>query len=159
MRSCRIHPLWPAFALAALGSASFAQASQVDPARAPVEKQGLAFAEAFNRGDIVAVAAMYAEDAIAFPPDSAMVRGRPAIEALWKGARDSGIKAVTFNVEDVQSAGNLAVEVGTAVLKIQPANQPETSQTIKYVVVWKCQKDGAWKLHRDIWNGMPAPAK
>ncbi|PYQ22504.1 MAG: DUF4440 domain-containing protein, partial [Acidobacteria bacterium] len=86
-----------------------------------------------------------------------MARGRPAIEALWKGARDSGIEAVTLNTIDVQSAGNLAVESGTATLKVQPPNQPEQSQNVKYVVVWKRQKDGTWKLFRDIWNGMPAP--
>jgi len=156
MRFAGIRPL-VGLAYVALAVPAFAQAARTDAARAAIEKQNAAFVAAFGRGDMAAVAAAYTEDAIAFPPDSEMARGRPAIEALWKGARDSGIKAVTLNTIDVQSAGNLAVESGTATLKVQPPNQPEQSQNVKYVVVWKRQKDGTWKLFRDIWNGMPAP--
>ena len=29
----------------------------------------------------------------------------------------------------------------------------------KYVVVWKKQEDGSWKLHRDIWNSNLMPAE
>ena len=31
--------------------------------------------------------------------------------------------------------------------------------TVKYVVVWRRQKDGTWKLHRDIWNAIPQTPK
>ena len=149
------------FLLAALpllfaSRAFFAQTSKTDPARASLEKQGAVFAEAFNRGDIAAVAAMYSEDAMILPPDGETVQGRPAIEALWKGTLDSGVKSIAFTVLDVHSSGDFAVEVGKADLKIQPANQPESSQTVKYVVVWKREKGGVWKLFRDIWNSMPS---
>lgn len=30
-----------------------------------------------------------------------------------------------------------------------------TNAVVKYVVVWK-RVDGQWRLHRDIWNTMPA---
>ena len=54
------------------------------------------------------------------------------------------------------SSGELAAETGTAVLTTRQG----ASQNAKYVVVWKRQKDGAWKLYRDIWNAMPqAPAR
>jgi ketosteroid isomerase-like protein len=29
-------------------------------------------------------------------------------------------------------------------------------QTAKYVVVWKKAVSGAWQLHVDIWNSLPA---
>ena len=127
MRRNRVHLFVAALQLILFNSASFAEAPKADPARAPIEKQGAAFAEAFNRGDIAAVAAMYSDDAIVFPPDGDMVQGRSAIEALWKETRDSGVKAVAFTVSDVHSSRDLAVEVGKADPTIQPANQAESS--------------------------------
>jgi uncharacterized protein (TIGR02246 family) len=158
MRLNRVHLFIAALPFILFNPASSAEAPKADPARAFIEKQGTAFAEAFNRGDIAAVAAMYSDDAMLFPPDSDIVQGRSAIEAQWKGTRDSGVKTLAFTVQDVHSGGDLAVEVGKADLKIQPPNQPESSQTVKYVVVWKREKGGAWKLFRDIWNSMPSPA-
>src|SRR5690348_8994258 len=39
----------------------------------------------FNKGDFDGVASLYTADATAFPPGSAMVKGRAAIGAMWKG--------------------------------------------------------------------------
>jgi uncharacterized protein (TIGR02246 family) len=135
-----------------------AEPPKADPARAQIERLGKEFIDAFARGDFPAIARMYAEDAIAFPPDGDMVKGRAAIEALWKGASDTGVKSLEFNVVDVVSSGNLAAETGTAVLHVQPAGQAETTANVKYVVVWR-KGPGGWQLYRDIWNAMPgAPA-
>ena len=136
----------------------WAEPPKADPVRAALERLGKEFSDAFAQGDFPAVARMYAEDAIAFPPDGDMVRGRAAIEALWKGASDTGVKSLEFTVVDVTSSGNLAAETGTALLHVQPAGQPETTANVKYVVVWK-KGPGGWQLYRDIWNAMPgAPA-
>ena len=135
-----------------------AEPPKADPARAAIDRLGKEFVDAFARGDFPAVARMYAEDAIAFPPDGDMVRGRVAIEALWRGASDTGVKSMEFNVVDVVSSGNLAAETGTAVLHVQPSGQAETTANFKYLVVWK-KTGAAWQLYRDIWNAMPgAPA-
>jgi uncharacterized protein (TIGR02246 family) len=135
-----------------------AETPKADPTRAALEKLGKEFADAFARGDYSAVTRMYAEDAIAFPPDGDMVKGRPAIEALWKEAGATGIKSLEFHLVDVASSGNLAAETGTAVLHIQPAGQAATTASIKYVVVWK-KGAGGWQIYRDIWNALPgAPA-
>jgi len=152
-------PVLVVFSLLAFSPSGFTQPAKSDPVRAAIEKQNAAFSAAFGRGDIAAVAAAYAEDAIALPPDGEMVRGRPAIQALWKGLLDAGGKAITLTTVDVHSSGSLAAETGTATLKIQPPSGAEQSQAVKYVVVWKKQPDGTWKLYRDIWNAIPASAK
>jgi uncharacterized protein (TIGR02246 family) len=130
---------------------------KMDPARAAIEKVGKDFAAAYARGDYSAVARMYAEDAIAFPPDGDMVKGRAAIEALWKEAGASGIKSLEFEIVDVVSSGNLAAETGIATMHIQPAGQAAATAKVKYVVVYK-KVGGAWLLYRDIWNSMPGAA-
>jgi uncharacterized protein (TIGR02246 family) len=123
--------------------------------KAAIEQAGARFADAYARGDAKAVAAFYTEDAIAFPPGGEMVKGRQAIQQMWQSTMDSGVKSLAFTVVDVGASGDLLHETGTAKLNIQaPGKEPATA-SIKYVVVWKRQGND-WKLHRDIWNDLPA---
>ena len=125
-------------------------------ARPGIEKANAAFSLAFERGDAKGLAEMYTADAIAFPPDHEMINGRDAIGAFWKATRDSGVRSVTLTTIDVGRSGDIAYEVGKAALRIEPDGQPPTTALVKYVVVWKRGPDGSWKLHRDIWNSLPA---
>ena len=99
---------------------------------------------------------MYTPDAIAFPPDSEMIRGNEAIGEFWKATRDSGVQSAALTTIDVGRSGDVAYEVGKVSLTIQSAGKEPTTAMAKYVVVWKRQVDGSWKLHRDIWNSLPA---
>jgi uncharacterized protein (TIGR02246 family) len=128
----------------------------VGDVRAAIEAANAKFSEAFARGDATTLSAMYTPDAIAFPPDSQMIRGNEAIGAFWKAARDSGVRAATLATVEVGRSGDVAHEVGTVSLTIQPEGKEPTTESAKYVVVWQRQADGSWKLHRDIWNSLPA---
>jgi uncharacterized protein (TIGR02246 family) len=123
--------------------------------RAAIEQAGIRFAEAYERGDAKGVAAFYTEDAIAFPPGGEMVKGRQAIQQMWQSTMDSGVKTLSFTVVDVGSSGDVAYETGTVLMKVQPAGKDPATASAKYVVVWKKQGND-WKLHRDIWNDLPA---
>jgi ketosteroid isomerase-like protein len=68
---------------------------------------------------------------------------------------DSGVKSLAFTVVDVGSSGEIAHETGIARMNIQAQGKEPTTAAVKYVVVWKLQGDD-WKLHRDIWNDLPA---
>jgi uncharacterized protein (TIGR02246 family) len=125
--------------------------------RPAVESGGKEFMAAFDAKDSARVGSLYAMDAIAFPPNSEMVKGRDAIQTFWKGIMDAGMKA-TVEVVETESEGNLGVEVGKYTILDASG---KTVDEGKYVVVWK--NEGGWKLYRDIWNtNMPtatAPAK
>jgi uncharacterized protein (TIGR02246 family) len=128
----------------------------VREARAAIEAANAKFSEAFARGDGKALAAMYTSDAIAFPPDSDMIDGNEAIGEFWKTTRDSGVQSAALTTVDVGRSGDVAYEVGKVSLTIEGAGKERTTAMAKYVVVWKRQSDGSWKLHRDIWNSLPA---
>ena len=128
----------------------------VRDARAAIEAANAKFSEAFARGDTKALSAMYTSDAIAFPPDSEMIRGNGAIGEFWKAQRDGGVQSAALTTIDVGRSGDVAYEVGTVSLTIRLAGKEPTTAMAKYVVVWKRQVDGSWKLHRDIWNSLPA---
>ena len=147
-----------ALVLLATSGAAPGEPPAPDPHRTRVEVLGKSFAAAFNRGDVAAVAKMYAADAMAFPPEGEVVKGRAAIEAMWKGVRDMGVQSIDFEVVDVQSSGILLVESGRANLRVAGAGPAQATVSVKYVVVWKKQKDGSWKISHDIWNSLPAPA-
>ena len=132
----------------------FPLAAVAQDVQAEIVKNNEKFATAYNQGNLGGVAAMYTEDAIAFPPGGDLVKGRTAIEAMWKDVRAAGLTDLALQTLSVERDGSLAVEVGTGTAKMKGA-----SQRIKYVVTWKRQSDGAWKLHRDVWNEMPAATR
>src|SRR6516164_10994772 len=117
--------------------------------QAEIEAVNAKWMDFFNKGDFSGVASLYTEDATAFPPGSAMVKGRAAIAAMWKGMAEqvSDPKVTTLDVKALGSSA--AREVGTFSLKTRGAAPQEV--TGKYVVVW--EKVGSdWKLANDIWN-------
>jgi uncharacterized protein (TIGR02246 family) len=120
--------------------------------RQEIEQRNQEFVAAFNRGDAAGVAAGYAEDAKVLPPGGAMVSGRQAIQQFWQGVMGMGVREVDLQTQEAQANGDLAYEIGSATLKIQPEGGSATTDTVKYVVVWKRQPGGTWQLAVDIWN-------
>jgi len=157
MHRIRVFLVALSLALACVSSAS-GQMPKMKADQDRLERMGAKFVDAYKRGDFQAIGSMYDENAIAFPPDADMAMGRQAIQDFWKGASDSGVKSIELTLLGAESSGNYMIETGKAVVHVQPAGQPETTVNSKYVVVWKKQKDGSWKIYRDIWNGMEAAA-
>jgi len=145
----------PSFALL---SCATPQNMDVATVRMAIEAGSAKWMEAFNRGDAAGVAALYAEDATVLPPNSQMIQGRPGIESFWSGAIQMGLRDVSLTTVEVAGSGDMAYEIGKYTLKIQPAGRRAITDSGKYVVAWKRQTDGTWRLHADIWNSsMPAP--
>lgn len=128
--------------LAAAGSAS---AQTVATIRQLNDK----WEDAFNKGDVAAVAAMYAEDAYVLPPGGNMVKGRSAIEAFWKTAGQQVGDAKLVTVDVLPLGPRAAREIGTVTLETKA--QPPQQVVGKYVVVWR-KIGGRWLLATDIWN-------
>lgn len=122
--------------------------------RAAIEAEGKKFTTALKKGDAAAVAAMYTADAKAFPPNGDITVGRAAIQEMWKGAIDSGMRDLSFTVLEVEKKGDIAYEVGKYSVKGSDGKEIDAG---KYLVLWK-KEGGTWRLYRDIWNSsMPLP--
>ena len=135
-------------------AASVAAASAQSNVRATIEATNTKFGAALAAGKPADLAALYTTDAMAFPPGSDIVRGRDAIQKMWQGVIDSGVKSAELTTTEVDSQGTVAHEVGNYAMKDGAGKVLDRG---KYVVIWK--RDGAaWRIHRDIWNSsMPAP--
>ena len=135
-------------------AAAVAAASAQSNVRATIEAANTRFGAALAAGKPADLAALYTTDAMAFPPGSDIVRGRDAIQKMWQGVIDSGVKSAELTTTEVDSQGTVAHEVGNYAMKDGSGKVLDRG---KYVVIWK--RDGAaWRIHRDIWNSsMPAP--
>jgi uncharacterized protein (TIGR02246 family) len=125
-----------------LGAPAYAQKAEIDA----VNAKWMAF---FSKGDFAGVASLYTDDATAFPPGSSMVKGRAAIEAMWKRLAEqiSDPKVTTLDVKPLGPSA--AREIGTFSLKTKGPTPQDVSG--KYVVVWE-RIGSEWKLSADIWN-------
>lgn len=125
-------------------------------AQKAIEQGAAAWETAFNAGDGKGVADLYTEDAVLLPPGAARVDGKAAIATFWQGAIDSGLTDADLETVEVLEAGDLAIEVGTVALGAPTSDGGTADVSGKYIVVWQRGDDGAWRLHRDIWNMDPA---
>jgi uncharacterized protein (TIGR02246 family) len=119
--------------------------------RGAIDRVNRTFVDAYNRGDAGGVAAAYTDNATIMPPGSPRVSGRKGIQQFWQGAMDAGVRAVALRTDDIEVAGDMAREVGTATITMQPPSGEAQTAIAKYLVIWKRQ-DGEWRLHTDIWN-------
>jgi len=103
----------------------------------------------FKKGDMLAVAHGYSDDATICFPRGKKVHGREEIDRYWKsvkGAKDW--KLETFEVGGTREA---IFEVGKSTL-ITEVDGKESTYICDYVVIWKRQKDGTYLAHTDIFN-------
>ncbi|HVE71228.1 MAG TPA: DUF4440 domain-containing protein [Thermoanaerobaculia bacterium] len=149
---------WIALGACATQQGTTAAAPNVTSAvRTQIEQTNVRFSDAFNRGDMAALAAMYDTGAVVLAPNAPPMRGRQNIEALWTGARQQGFKTLNLTVNSVEVVGSHAIELGSYTLVIQPQGQGEMTDRGKYMVLWRRQADGTWKLYRDMFNtSMPS---
>jgi ketosteroid isomerase-like protein len=108
--------------------------------------------EVFGKRNFDALDQIYTADARILPPGSPMISGRDAIKNFWSGMIEgANAKSAELFSDDVMSAGDGAVEIGHALLTVEPPGQPAAQMEVKYVVYWR-QEAGTWKWHVDIWN-------
>jgi ketosteroid isomerase-like protein len=106
-----------------------------------------------------AIGAIYAADAILFPPNMPRVTGADPIRKFWAGIWP--LKAsLELTPVTIRVAGEWAMEEGSYSFSI-PGPTGATRDAGKYLVNWHKQ-DGTWRAVQDIWNSdnpPPPPAK
>lgn len=117
--------------------------------KAKIEAVNAKWTELFNKGDFEGLAQLYTADAAAFPPGSAMVRGRTAIGKMWKSMAEQVSNPKVATLEVKRLSPSTAREIGTFSLMTKGPSPKEVSG--KYLVMWE-RIQGEWKLAADIWN-------
>lgn len=117
---------------------------------------------AFLAGNAAGVAALYTEEAASVQPTGDWARGRDGITKTMQAQFDTlAVTAREDITEEVIPAGNYAVEIGhysyQGTSRTDKAKAPRSSAG-RYMVLWRKDADGAWRLLRDI-GSEAAPKK
>lgn len=118
-----------------------------------IRQADLDWSKAAAGKDIEKVLSYYAEDGAVYPPNAPMAAGKPAIRVAWTGMINLpgfGISWAPSRVEAAKS-GDVGWSTGTYNLTLNVPGTPANDHG-KYVVVWKKQSDGNWKVVADIFN-------
>ena len=121
--------------------------------QAAIDAQLATFRDAMIKGDTAGMASIYTEDAIVMPPNTPVVRGRAAMNAMNAGMFASiSVTDMKFATSDLILTGDYAIETGSYQMTIKPKNAPQLVDDGKYISIWQKQADGSWKMIRDIFN-------
>jgi uncharacterized protein (TIGR02246 family) len=115
-----------------------------------------AWVVAAKAGDVNALVALYAPDAVLYMPDAMEARGTAAIRKAYEDML-GGMKVTDARIDSqYQSAGDLSVGYGTATLTMVP-KAGGAPQTMTVRVTAACRKiDGKWLYVADH-ASVPAP--
>ena len=145
---------------ASMGASDAAPAALSAADEAAIRAADEAWGKAATAGDGNAIAALYTDDAVLYPPMEGMVKGEAA-KKYWVDFTTNFSSTAQLTTESVEGRGDLAYATGTYRMTITPkkagakAMPPEEG---KYIEVMKKQADGSWRIAHDIWN-VNAPAK
>jgi uncharacterized protein (TIGR02246 family) len=110
--------------------------------------------------DAATFASFYAQDGVVMLSNAPDMRGAAAIREGIAGMMQDPAFALSFEANDVvvAKAGDLAYETGTYAMTMTGPDKKPASEKGHYVVVWRKQADGAWKVAVDAPLSDPAEA-
>ena len=148
--------LIPAIAMVLLAACTQAPAPPPPDTRAADEKairdQETAAGQAWSAKDLDKILALYADDATLMLPNAPAMSGKAAMAPALKGALADPNFALTIQNTSVEAskAGDLGYVRGSYMVHQSDAKTKKAMiEKGNYVIVYKKQADGAWKIAAD----------
>lgn len=102
--------------------------------------------KAFNANDMAATAAFYTDDAEISGSDY-VVTGRKNLDNYWLSLKDRG-RGWKLTVIEIGGTDDYIYQLGNSDLT-HISNGKETKSVTNFVLIWKKQNDGGYKIFRD----------
>lgn len=117
-----------------------------------IESANLAWNQALNSGNLKALGALYAENAILSPGDGKTLSGRVEIENLFKAFIENGVHNHTLEVIEAGGDENVIYQISK-----WNANGAETNGEVPSfggitMSVLELGSDGQWLAQSHVWN-------
>jgi ketosteroid isomerase-like protein len=97
-----------------------------------------------------ASASYYEEGAVMLAPNQAPIRGRAAIQVFL--ASFPPFSDYRLETLELEGRGDMAYERGTTSMPLTAPGQPPAAWRSHYLVIWRKQGDGSWKVSREIFT-------
>ena len=123
-----------------------------------IQARNKEWSAAYLAGDAAGVANLYTEDAAQVQATGDWIRGRDAIAKGMQAHFDTVTVTAREDItEEVTPAGDYVVEVGHYSYQgtTKAGNKP-VGAAGRYMVLWRKDADGTWRLLRDMGNEAPA---
>ncbi len=155
--------LWVAvLGLGCLGACHGPRKAREQPFATEIERLNRELERRFQAGDLLGIADLYADDALLLGPAGFRVEGREALDDYWSQFADP----VHWKLEIFEIGGSdqMAYELGRSHLTLDNAldNALDNdgiahTSVVDFVVLWKRDATGAWKIALDAFWPPPGP--
>jgi uncharacterized protein (TIGR02246 family) len=121
---------------------------------AAIRAASAAWSKAATAKDIEMCVSVYAEDAERLPDSAPAIIGKEGIRKEWTALLATPGQGLSWTTEKIEIArsGDLAYETGPYEFKMLDKKNKPMTQKGKFLVAWKKQADGSWKVVADIDN-------
>ena len=152
--AARSSALLTAILTMAFAGGAFAQDGHRPPDDKTIRDADVVWSKAAGAKDLDQTVSFYLDDASVLPFNEPIATGKEQIRRAWSHLMALPGYALHFAPSkiEVASSGDLAYEIGTFELTLNDAQGAATVSPGKYVVVWKKQTKGDWKVAADIFN-------
>ncbi len=133
---------------------AFAQDGHKPPDEKTIRDADIVWSKAAGSKDLEQTVSFYLDDGSLLPYNGPIATGKDQIRQVWSHLMSLpgfGLRFAPGKIE-VASSGDLAYEIGTFELTVNDAQGSPATTPGKYVVVWKKQQKGDWKVAADIFN-------
>ena len=98
----------------------------------------------------------YAPDAAFLQPNGDRITGSAALRYLFQNIMASFTSDLTLHSRNLEASGDLAYDSGDFEESLtNVATGAKISSKGSYVVIYKRQPDGSWKIVQHVWTGTP----
>ncbi len=120
-----------------------------------IKAQSERFSKAYVEEDIDTLVFIYAEDGVAGPGGRNFIRGRDALRRYWQVAEGVDVIRHRAVPEEILVEGRFAYDWGHYSGATVSGGKTNEFRG-KYLIVWRKDEDGVWRMAQDMWSGVPA---
>jgi len=123
--------------------------------RAEILAQSKAFSQAFIKGDIDTLMAIYSPNARIVNGNNKIKNDILAIRKYWTPKKENQWQLTSHEAipEELIIEGNMASDIGYYAGVSQHLDGRKNQFGGAYVIVWR-KIDGVWRIHIDMWNNV-----